>query len=560
MSSVEQAASEIYDTKTTANGLKDGVILQNNYPTMLQKYTSRRWRLAYLLVMACVLGQSMEYCMNFAVVCMTRDVTADVGYDLNYTDGHQCNSSVIQSTSTPSTRSIAKVVLGEFDYSSEIQGLLISSPFYTSTISPFVGSVAPRRFGAKIVISLGVLVSGTTTVLFPLAARTHIYLAVVCRLCIGFCLGFILTATLELCLHWSPSHETQQIIALCFAGYSMANIVTFSLCGYLCLIPIDNGWPFIFYVFGGCAILWALTWMYVATNTPEKNTRISPEELTYIKTHRTGPDNRRDRKIPWLTFVRSKSVWAYLAVFVTHNLNSTVIFSYLPSYMDTVLQFDIDENGLLSSLPSATRLIGTLIWSFISVRLQRVTSTTFTRKTTQSAGFLLAAVLTVCLCYLTEGQEYVAVALIAGVTMFHSVSAVAGSVNPVDLAPQYASFISSVGMTSAFISMSLGPMVVSYLIPERTREQFATVFYIIAAVYVVAALIFVFFGSGEIQPWAQNSDRITDLEIAESSTKGEVNSAYVSDMAGSVQGAVAGADGMGIGRGGDGAVRITPVK
>ncbi|XP_071110058.1 uncharacterized transporter slc-17.2-like [Haliotis cracherodii] len=533
MSPQEAATSENRDSRITTNGFKDGGTLPDNYPTVLQKYTSSRWRLAYLLVVSCILAQAVEYCMNFAVVCMTRGITLEVGYDPTDTDEHRSNSSIIHSTRSPNTTNITKVIKGEFDYSSEIQGLLISSPFYTSIISSCVGSIASRRFGAKIVIFLGVLTFGTMTVLIPLAARTQLYLAVICRLCVGFCNGLLIPASFDLWLQWSPSHETQQIVAFCFAGYSVATIITFSLCGFLCMIPIDNGWPFIFYVFGGCSVLWSPAWMYIATNTPETCAGISREEMAYIKTRRTGSDNHKDREVPWLAIARSKAFWAYITIMSSHNLNSTILFSYLPLYMDTVLHFDFDENGLLSSLPSVTRLLGTLIWSHISVRLQRVTSLSITRKSIQTAGFLVAAVLTAGLCNLREGQEYIAVTLFAGVTMFHSATVVAGIVNPVDLAPQYASYISSAGMTSAFIAMAVGPTVVSYMIQERTREQWATVFYSSAAVYVISAFLFVIFGSGEIQPWAENSDKITDLEIPESRTESEVNAAYVGDMEGS---------------------------
>ncbi|XP_067659141.1 uncharacterized transporter slc-17.2-like isoform X2 [Haliotis asinina] len=420
-------------------------------------------------------------------------------------------------------------IAAEFNYTSAMQGLFISSPFYAGIISPIFGSLASRRFGPKRVIFLSMLVGGAMTVLIPTAARTVDYLVVICRIITGFALNMVLPSSLDIWLYWSPAAEKAQMVAYTFAGFNIANAITFLLCGFLCLIPIDNGWPFIFYVFGGCTLLWCPLWLAVAQDQPEQHPSISHKEKSYILEHRTNvEDIGKKMKIPWKGIFSSTPVWAYLLVMFLHSWGSSVLFSYLPTYMATVLKFDVEQNGVLSSLPYVTRVFGTVGWSLVSVKLVKIISVTHTRKLIQTLGYLVAAAITFGLCYLEDGQEYIAVAMFAVATPFMAVTVNAAIVSPVDLAPQYASMITSAGMASSLMAMSLSPVVVAFMITEKTREQWASVFYLNSGFYVFGALVFLLFGSGEIQPWADNSVK-KEVDVPGPKKQSELNAGYIND-------------------------------
>ncbi|XP_046579539.1 uncharacterized transporter slc-17.2-like [Haliotis rubra] len=136
-------------------------------------------------------------------------------------------------------------------------------------------------------------------------------------------------------------------------------------------------------------------------------------------------------------------------------------------------------------------------------------------------GFAVATALTIGLCFLGDGQEYIAVAIIAVAMPFQSVTAAASLVSPVDIAPQFASYITAFGEGLSFAAYSIAPLSVSYIVPDRTREQWSIVFFISAGIYVVAAVLFIIFGSGELQAWADNSAP---------TKKSEINEAYIKDM------------------------------
>ncbi|KAG8259614.1 hypothetical protein J6590_008649 [Homalodisca vitripennis] len=76
------------------------------------------------------------------------------------------------------------------------------------------------------------------------------------------------------------------------------------------------------------------------------------------------------------------------------------------------------------------------------------------------------------------------------------------SVNHLDIAPQHASVLMGLSNTFACVSSFLGTHLTGYIIGERNLEQWQYAFYVIIAVYLVGALLYWAFASGERQRWA----------------------------------------------------------
>ena len=83
-------------------------------------------------------------------------------------------------------------------------------------------------------------------------------------------------------------------------------MLSYPLSGYLCTIPVDNGWPFAFYVPGALAAVWYVFWWFLAYDGPDVHPRISEEERSYIiaTTDRVGTQKQVNRET---IIVRSKT-------------------------------------------------------------------------------------------------------------------------------------------------------------------------------------------------------------------------------------------------------------
>ena len=76
------------------------------------------------------------------------------------------------------------------------------------------------------------------------------------------------------------------------------------------------------------------------------------------------------------------------------------------------------------------------------------------------------------------------------------------NVTHVDMAPDFAGTLMGITNCLATIPGILAPYVVGVLLKrENSLESWATVFYISSSIYVIAAIVFVIFGSARLQPW-----------------------------------------------------------
>ncbi|XP_067658259.1 uncharacterized transporter slc-17.2-like [Haliotis asinina] len=509
--------------------------MTSTYPTAMEKYTSCRFQLCYILVIAFTLVLIGQNGMAFALVCMTG---GSAGSSRPRTRGNNSsdatnasfiwtNGSKYTYTEVNESENGTVFEKPEFDWDSETQGLVLSSAYYTGIISPIIGSALSRRFGPKNVIFIGMFVGGLSSLLVPTGARVSVYVVIVLRLLMGFFLNLIVPATQDLWAYWAPVQDKAQLLALTYTGYNIANIVAFAASGYLCTIPIDNGWPFVFYVFGGLTVLWCGLWLLTTHETPESHPSISPQELQHIARYRQGVDpSKQKAKIPWRCLLTSPPVWAFVVVFFCHFWNSSLLFSYLPTYMSTVLMFDVEQNGLLSSVPYITRFCGFLTWTCLSAALCERVSVTRNRKIVQTTGYLAAAMLTVGIIHTPVSQRTVHVVLIAGVTFCQCCTVSGALVTTLDIAPQFASVITAVGTAGSVVAQMLSPLSTSYIIVDRTRDQWNIAFYLTVGIYLLAITVFLIFGKGELQQWADNSRTVKPEEP----TKGCVNYAYSSDI------------------------------
>ena len=71
---------------------------------------------------------------------------------------------------------------------------------------------------------------------------------------------------------WGPPMERSQLISIYFSGNSLGTCLIYPLGGFLG--GSDWGWRSIFYVTGGCGIVWCLLWLFMAFESPSTHPRL----------------------------------------------------------------------------------------------------------------------------------------------------------------------------------------------------------------------------------------------------------------------------------------------
>jgi len=361
-----------------------------------------------------------------------------------------------------------------------------------------------ERFGGKILFGGGVLVTAVLTLLTPVAARWSVYMLIGLRVLEGISEGVTFPSMHALLSRWIPPPESSRAVTFVYAGTHVGTVIGMSLSGVLCDYGFAGGWPSVFYVFGAAGCVWSLTWFLLCHNSPSAHPRISPTERQYIEkcleTRGTSPKT----SVPWRKIATSRPFWACAVAHFANNWGFIMLLTSLPTYMRDVLNFDMTQNGILSALPYVVTWFIMMAGGQLAdwLRAPRRLQTTTVRKLFCAAGLLIPGLFLTAVGFLGCNRvlivcSFVIVVGSSGLTMSGY------GVNHLDLAPMYAGTLMGLTNTLANVPGFIGPQVVGALTYHAsTRAQWQKVFYIATAIYGFSTVVFVVFGSGELQAWA----------------------------------------------------------
>ncbi|XP_025084579.1 probable small intestine urate exporter isoform X1 [Pomacea canaliculata] len=412
----------------------------------------------------------------------------------------------------------------EFDWDSSIQSLVVSSGGFIHFLAPMFTDALCRYMGSKRVMTTIISLSGVLTVLNPLAARISPYFLIVLRVLVGPCVGIVLALLTDLFSWWAPESEKVAMASLAYAGINVGEILVAGPTGYMCSIPIANGWPFIFYLHGAIAIVWCVVWHVCATERPEDHPFISEEEKTYIIRTRFAMEvNQEKTAPPYLSIARSKPVWGYLILMTAHASNIIIFASYLPKYISSAFQFSSEQVGLITSAIHVSRILGIVVFNFLSnslfsrTHLAKITI----RKVVQCSGFFCYTVPLLILGFLKN--NIVSLTLLNIIMIGQCSPVVSAYILPLDMAPRYSGFLTAVCTSLTGVVVIPGLVVAGLMTPEQlfvtgcgshpqgTLEEWRNVFIMLGASFTLGTVAFLLLGSSDLQPWATPPDN-TDAE------------------------------------------------
>jgi MFS transporter, ACS family, solute carrier family 17 (sodium-dependent inorganic phosphate cotransporter), member 5 len=105
------------------------------------------------------------------------------------------------------------------------------------------------KFGCKRMVLISMILASTMTVLTTQAAWLSSFGIFFARLLVGFANGIGVPSTIAIFLNWSPEHERTVLVSLAMSGGSIGTVLALPISGILCDVA-ENGWEYIFYVFG----------------------------------------------------------------------------------------------------------------------------------------------------------------------------------------------------------------------------------------------------------------------------------------------------------------------
>ncbi|PNF21048.1 hypothetical protein B7P43_G08414, partial [Cryptotermes secundus] len=412
---------------------------------------------------------------------------------------------------------------GRFDWDEETQGLILSSFFWGYVITHLPGGMLAEKFGGKYALGLGILSTAIFTLLTPLAAiHGGAGWLIAVRFIEGLGEGSTFPAINAILAHWVPPQQRGILGSFVFAGSQIGTVVGTALSGVLIQYS-SIGWPSVFYLFGALGVLWFIAWTLLCYNDPQSHPFISDEEKTFLEKSIGGIDNKKDvPPVPWREMAKSVPLWGLIFAQIGHDWGFFTLVTDLPKYFKDVMRFNIFENGFLTALPYVVMWLCSMgsgwlcdhliTWGYISTTVARKIFTTIA-SVGPGIGIIAAS-------YAGCDRTSVVALLTLGTGLMGTFYP-GMKVNALDLSPNYAGTLMAIVNGIGALTGIVTPYLVGVLTPDSTILQWREVFWIVFGVFLVTNLLFIFMGSGELQPW---NNPLTMKQGTEEAGKSETSS------------------------------------
>lgn len=194
-------------------------------------------------------------------VCLSQAITVLV-LKKNNTEDDNGDQAICEADDLDSSTSANN---GIYDWSEELQGLILSSFYIGYIVTHVPGGLLAEKFGGKWTLGLGILSTAVFTMLTPVAIQQGgSDWLIVTRVLMGLGEGTTFPALSVLLAAWVPANERGKLGALVLGGGQVGTIMGNMLSG----VFLDSyDWPVVFYFFGGLGVVWfvifvSMDWLY----------------------------------------------------------------------------------------------------------------------------------------------------------------------------------------------------------------------------------------------------------------------------------------------------------
>ncbi|KAK9693163.1 Major Facilitator Superfamily [Popillia japonica] len=467
------------------------------------RFFPQRYVIAILCLAGILVGYGHRVSLTLAITVMT-------------------NVSVSRSTSCPPRNATvaAKQNLsgGVIDWSNREQNLVLGAFYPGYLIGHLPVGILSDQYGGRWVFGIGLFISTVITLATHIVVIKFPYWAtMILRNIMGLGQSVIYVAISTIYAKWIPKEERSIIGGFSFAANSLGMIFGNLITGMV--INLAGNWPIAFYMWGILGIIWCVFFLIYGYSEPETSPVITDKEKEFLQeniVHGHRP------KIPWLGFATDIGIWALVISEIGHDFTIFTLINNFPKYLSDVLQYDLGDNAILSSMPYVAQWVGGVIAGQVTDYLikKKNYDVLLCRKVGSTLGIAVPSTFVLIAGYMGCNGTLV-ILMFTLYLLFKGVMYSAMKVNHLDMTIHFAGILMALSNGIGALTGYVSPEVISAVAPDNTLEQWLIVFWIVWAVAFACNLFYIFFARASRRKWDYSPEEMDQYEKDEQARKSE---------------------------------------
>ncbi|KII74426.1 putative transporter [Thelohanellus kitauei] len=468
-----------------------------------QKFNKFRYIVCLTAWLALLALYSHRINLSIGIIGMTKEKVSNKTEDTTCPIRYNKTDSVVESETE------------KFEWSESMQNYVLLAYNVGYMVGHVPGAFLSIRFGYRkvMVFCLGASTFLTLVSVF-VAPYQWIFFGI--RSIIGLVNGPLYPIVHETIAGHSPPSERTFLTLFTHTG-NLISLVLILPIGGLFIDNFVNGWKYIFYLSGGLGILATIMWFIFVYSEPEENPWMSIKEQNYITTQiypKGKPPKKTMSNVPFCKIFTSPHLYIFTIVhfgklFVLYmNLFGIVKYLYKYFSLSPVMA------GNLAVIPFiADFLFQTVYPRVVNVMKNSGMKITNIRKLNTFLGALG------CSSFLIASGFIPCTNLVGGIVlqtlslMFLAPFQAGYFTAIIEHAPQYAgvtfSFINIGGTFSGVAQRFLVAQLSEQISDMRVAYKYS--FIITGIVSFALSMVYVMFGTADLQPWAQTGTKSTEM-------------------------------------------------
>ncbi len=309
------------------------------------------------------------------------------------------------------------------------------------------------------------------------------------RLACGCAQAGLVPCSSQVLADWIPESARGTASAILGSAMSVGAVLA---SGLTALLLPTTGWRVLFQLYSLVGVAWALAFFACFRNHPAAHPWVNGEECAHIEAGRPRAGARGAAE-PARNLVaaalRSPSLWAICSQSFFRAFGYAFFVTWFPAYLERAHGVRVVQAGLLTMLPLAGVVAGSMAGGVIlDALLRRTGSKRLSRSATAAVSLLLCGAATLAAAFARHPLP--ATLIIAFGSFFMGVSNPCAWAGTLDISGAYTAIIFAVMNMAGVLGDMASPLSVGYLFTyiERTAGSWNLVLFLFAAIYAAGAL------------------------------------------------------------------------